>query len=191
MTHSELTTAPATPPTTGSVRRLVVPVVVGTGVAVGLGVYGAVHVPAGYAVNLAGFSSGVAAKTWLTTVALGLGVVQVVTAAGMWGRLGLADRSWTSSLHRWSGRLAVLAVLPVVTHCLYALGLDHSGPRVLVHALLGCAFFGAFVTKMLTLTSRTTPGWTLPLLGGVLFAVLTGVWLTSALWFFTTVGMTR
>jgi hypothetical protein len=171
-------------------RALAVPVVAGTGVAIALGVYGAVHDPTGYAINLAGFSTGVAAKAWLTTLALVLGVLQVVTAAGMWGRLGLGERSWTAPVHRWSGRLAVLVTLPVVAHCLYALGFDHSTPRVLVHSLLGCFFFGAFTTKMLGLTRAGLPASTLPILGGMTFAALVGLWLTSALWFFSTFGIT-
>jgi hypothetical protein len=170
---------------------LLVPVIVGVGVAVALGVYGSVHQPAGYAISVAGFSNGLVAKSWLATTAFVLGVVQLMTGAGMWGRLGLGDKSWTAPVHRWSGRLAILATLPVVTHCLYALGFDHSSPRVLVHSLLGCFFFGLFATKMLSLRSTNLPGWVLPVLGGTLFSVLTGLWLTSAVWFFTTVGVFR
>jgi hypothetical protein len=33
------------------------------------------------------------------------------------------------------------------------------------------------------------PGWVLPIAGGLLFAALLGVWHTSALWFFRTVGV--
>jgi hypothetical protein len=165
--------------------------VIGIGVAVVLGVYGSVHEPAGYAVSVAGFSSGAVAKAWLATVAFLLGVVQLVTGAGMWGRFGLGDASWTAPVHRWSGRLAILATLPIVTHCLYALGFDHSSPRVLVHSLLGCFFFGLFTTKMLSLRPTNLPSWVLPVLGGTLFTVLTGLWLSSAVWFFTTVGVTR
>jgi hypothetical protein len=142
-------------------------------------------------VSLAGFSTGLAAKAWLTTAALLLGVVQVVTAAGMWGRLGLGDRPWTTTVHRWAGRLAVLLVLPVVVHCLYALGFDHSSPRTLAHSLLGAFFFGAFTTKMLALARPDAPQRTLPLVGGLLFTTLVGIWLTSALWFFTTFGLLR
>ena len=64
-------------------------------------------------------------------------------------------------------------------------------PVVLAHSLLGCLFFGAFTTKMLALRLRSVPGWALPLLGGLLFSALAGLWLTSALWFFTTTGVTR
>jgi hypothetical protein len=73
---------------------------------------------------------------------------------------------------------------------LYALGFQSATPRVLVHSLLGCFFFGAFTTKMLLLTRRGLPRWVIPFIGGVVFSALVGLWLTSSLWFFTTVGVT-
>ena len=48
---------------------LAAPVVIGVGVAVGLGVYGSLHEPALYGISVAGFSSGAAAKSWLATAA--------------------------------------------------------------------------------------------------------------------------
>ena len=36
--------------------------------------------------------------------------------------------------------------------------------------------------------SARMPGWALPVVGGLLFACLVGLWLTSSLWFFTNVG---
>jgi hypothetical protein len=33
------------------------------------------------------------------------------------------------------------------------------------------------------------PGWTLPVVGGTVFALLILVWLTSSLWFFRTIGV--
>ena len=169
-----------------AVPVLVVPVVLGVGVAVALGVYGSLHEPAQYGISIAGFSSGAVAKSWLASAAFLLALVQLATGAGMWGWFALGDRSWVAPVHRWSGRLAVLATLPVVTHCLYAFGFQHDNPRVLVHSLLGCLFFGAFTAKMLALRPRSVPGWSLPVLGGLLFAALAGLWLTSALWLFTT-----
>ena len=94
-------------------------------------------------------------------------------------------------VHRWAGRVAVLLTLPVVVHCLYALGFDHSSPRTLAHSLLGTFFFGAFTTKMLSLARPGVPERTLPIVGGLFFSALVGIWLTSALWFFTTFGLTR
>lgn len=61
---------------------------------------------------------------------------------------------------------------------------------MLVHSLAACFFYGVFVTKMLVLQRRRSPGWALPLLGGTLFTAMTAVWLSSAAWFFTTSGLT-
>lgn len=185
----------ASVPSAGRRRRtsaagLLIPFAVGSAVAVGLGTYGRLHDPSGYSINVAGFSSPLAVKTWLTTAALALAAVQVVTAAGMWGRLGLGDRAWTAPVHRWSGRLAVLVTIPVVVHCLYALGFESGSTRVLLHSLLGCFFFGVFTCKMLALPRHDLPGWALPLLGGLTTVAIVALWLTSALWFFNTFGVT-
>jgi hypothetical protein len=107
----------------------------------------------------------------------------------MYGRLGARAPWWIGGLHRWSGRVAVLLTVPVAVHCLYALGLRADEPRVLVHSLLGCFFYGAFAAKMLVLRART-PDWTLPVLGGAVFTGLTALWLTASVWFFTTSGLT-
>jgi hypothetical protein len=191
MTASDLdSTRPATA-SRPALAVLAVPAVLGVGVAVALGVYGSLNEGAAYGISIAGFSSGAVAKSWLASAAFALAIVQLVTGAGMWGWFGLGDRPWVAPLHRWSGRLAVIATLPVVTHCLYAFGFEHDNPRVLVHSLLGCLFFGVFTTKMLALRPEFVPGWAIPLLGGLLFSALAGLWLTSALWFFTTTGVTR
>jgi hypothetical protein len=162
----------------------------GTAVAVGLGVYARVHEPAGVALNVAGFSGPLEVKVWLTTLVAVLALVQLASALAMWGVLPVARgaAAW-APLHRWSGRLAFLASVPVAIHCLYALGFQSTDTRVLVHSLLGCAFYGAFTVKMLGLTRPGMPAWFLPVLGGAVLAGLTGLWLTSALWFFTTVGI--
>ena len=83
----------------------------------------------------------------------------------------------------------MLLTVPVAVHCLYALGFEGGEPRVLVHSLFGCFFYGAFAAKMLVLRART-PNWTLPVLGGAVFAALTALWLTASVWFFATHGLT-
>jgi hypothetical protein len=98
-------------------------VAAGSLVSVGLGVYGRTHEPTFYAINLAGFSSGIAAKSWLATGVFVLVVVQLASALVLFGRVpGGAGPSWIGGLHRWSGRAAVLVSVPVAVHCLYALG---------------------------------------------------------------------
>ncbi|MFD7227089.1 DUF6529 family protein [Streptomyces sp. NPDC059881] len=185
---------PSPPPSGGSLgeaARYLVPVLVGAAVAVVLGVYGRFHEPAGTAFNLAGFSSTSAVKSWLATAALAFGVVQVVAALAMYGRLpGVPAAAWTPVLHRWSGRVAFLLAVPVAVHCLYGLGYQTYSARAAWHSLIGCFFFGAFSVKMLLLRMERLPGWLLPVAGGGVFAALAVLWLTSALWFFRTFGVT-
>jgi hypothetical protein len=169
--------------------KLAVPAAVGAAVAISIGAYGRLHRPTGVAVSLAGFSSGLTVKVWLASAAMLFAVVQLVSALAMYGRLPVRAPSWTAVLHRWSGRIAFLFAVPVALHCLYALGFASYSPRVLVHSVLGCVFFGAFTIKMLALPRRGLPGWALPLLGGLVFAALTALWLTSSLWFFATSGV--
>ncbi|MDL5200692.1 DUF6529 family protein [Streptomyces sp. ALI-76-A] len=168
--------------------RYLVPALVAGAVAVALGAYGTVHDPAGTAFNLAGFSSTGAVKSWLATAAFFFALVQVASAAMVYGRL--PGPRWSPALHRWSGRTAFLVSVPVAVHCLYALGYQTYEPRVMWHSLLGCFFFGAFSAKMLLLRWERLPGWLLPFVGGLVFTVLTVIWLTSALWFFRTFGVT-
>lgn len=162
---------------------------VGLSVIVVLGVYGRVHEPQFFAFNVAGFSSGTAAKAWIATVAFVLALVQIFSALVMYGKLPITAPSWIGTLHRWSGRLAVLASVPVAVHCLYALGFQSGSPRVLIHSIFGCVFYGAFTAKMIVLQRPKSPGWALPLLGGTVFTGLTVLWLTASLWFFTTSGL--
>jgi len=156
---------------------------VGTLAAIALGVYGRLHTPTGQAVNLAGFSSGLAVKSFLTTVAMVFAVVQTVTAMALYGRIPVTG-AWVGAVHRWSGRLAVAVTVPVAVHCLYALGFQAYDTRTLVHSLFGCFFYGAFVVKMLVLTRDDSPRWALPLMGGLVLSGLTALWMTAALWFY-------
>jgi hypothetical protein len=170
--------------------KLIGPLAVGGAVALALGLYGRLHEPTFVAVNVAGFSGPLTVKVWLTTGAAVLATVQLLSALAMYGRLpGVTAGAWTDTLHRWSGRAAFLLAVPVAVHCLYALGFQGFDARTTVHSVLGCVFFGAFTMKMLTLPKRGLAGWVLPVLGGVVFAVLIAIWFTSSVWFFTTTGV--
>ena len=57
----------------------------------------------------------------------------------------------TATVHRWSGTVAFLFTLPVAYHCLWSLGFAETGTRQIAHSIFGCAFYGAFATKMLVL----------------------------------------
>ena len=184
---------PATPPPASKTGSVAVLIAVGFGalVAVGLGVFGKVHDPRFFSVSVAGFSSGTAVKSWLATLAVSLALFQLVSAFAMYRLIpGGRAPSWIGTAHVWSGRLAVLASVPVAVHCLYALGFQSSDSRVFFHSLFGCFFYGVFVTKMVLLTRKGLRGWVIPIVGGLVFFMLVYVWLTSALWFFQLNGLT-
>ncbi len=183
-------TAPA-PAATRAKRPalLLIPLLAGALVAVALGVYGRTHEPTFEPIWTGPFPSMIAMKVWLTSVALVLAVVQLVTALWMFGKLGGPAPAWVGPLHRTTGTLVFATTLPVALTCLWALGFQAGDTRVLAHSLLGCMFYGAFTAKILTLHSRRLPGWALPWVAGLLFTVLVAVGLTSAVWYFATVGV--
>jgi hypothetical protein len=135
------------------------------------------------------FSSTIAAKAWLASAALVLALVQVTTAARIYGRVSfLPERGPAiARLHRWSGRLAFLLTLPVFFHCVTILGFQTPDTRVAVHSLVGTFFYGVFAAKVLIVRDRSLPGWALPTAGITLASILAALWLTSSLWYFTTV----
>ena len=184
MTSVPVPAAEAVPaePSGTKIGPVVIAFVIGTAVSFGLGVYGRLHTPSGHAVNIAGFSTGAAAKAALASVVMALVIVQTVTAMGIYGRIPLRG-AWVGTVHRWSGRLAVLISVPVAVHCLYALGFQTYDGRVVAHSLFGCFFYGAFVFKMLILTRDDSPKWALPLAGGLVLTGLTALWVTGVLWF--------
>ena len=168
-------------------KPLVVALLSGCAVAVVLGLYARLHHPTKYALDVAGFSSPLYAKAWLTTAAAVFAVVQLVTGSRI---IRGAAAAWLAVVHRWSGRIAILLTVPVIVHCVYALGFQTYSARVLAHSVLGCLFYGAFVAKMLSLVQRDKmPRWVLPVLGGVVFVSLIALWATSALWLFATKGV--
>jgi hypothetical protein len=187
-------TAPAvpdSPPPSLSAAALTPPALAGGAVALALGIYSRVHDATGARIFDLGFSSLAAMKSWLATVALALALVQLASALAMFGRLPGLDLTprWVPFAHRWTGTAAFLVSLPVAYHCLWSLGFETDSPRVIIHGVAGCLFYGAFTTKLLVLRSRRLPGWALPIVGGTLVAALVVVWMTSALWFFTTVDI--
>jgi Family of unknown function (DUF6529) len=138
------------------------------------------------------FSSTIAGKAWLATGAIALAVVQVLTASRMWGKLRrVVPLSFETAkrVHRWSGRVAVLLTLPVFFHCVTMLGFRTPDARVAIHSVVGSFIYGVLAAKLLVIRrkSRNYPHWLLPVLGGSLAAVLTTLWLTSSLWYFTRV----
>src|SRR6266404_268436 len=138
------------------------------------------------------FTSTIAAKAWFASAAILFALVQVTTAARIFGKLKRFI-PWevagvpVNLIHRWSGRLAFLFTLPVAFHCIFILGFQTSSPRVLAHSIVGSTFYGAFAVKVFAVRERALPGWALPLAGATVFGVLTTLWATSSYWYFTNV----
>lgn len=128
-------------------------------------------------------------KAWLASATLVLGFGQLITAAGMYGVLGLSHASRVYQIaHRWSGRVAMLLTLPIAFNCLFELGVYPVDARIMAHAILGAFIYGIFVAKFLLIRVEQVPGWLLPILGSALFTTVLGLWLTSAYWLFSHYG---
>jgi hypothetical protein len=136
------------------------------------------------------FSSTIAAKAWFATAAGVFALVQVTTGARIFGKLQRLiplQRPWPNRIHRWSGRLAFLCTLPVAFHCIFILGFQTPDARVTAHSVVGSFFYGIFAVKVFFVHDHDHPRWTLPLVGGTVFAVLATLWATSAYWYFTNI----
>jgi hypothetical protein len=128
-------------------------------------------------------------KAWLATFAGLLGCVQLFTAAWIFRKLPFGKPPWVNAVHRWSGRFAFVLILPVAYHCIFRIGFQTElGTRVWLHSLAGCAFYGAYVSKVSFVRLHRFPRWVLPTFGGLVFTALIAAWYTSAYWFFALVG---
>jgi mono/diheme cytochrome c family protein len=130
------------------------------------------------------FSDPVHLKAGFATAAVVLACFQLFSAAWIFRKLPWRKPAWINPAHRWSGRLACVFTLPVAYHCIFKLGFRSPSTRVLAHSLFGCAFFGAFASKMTIVRLHRFPRFVLPVAGGLLFAMLVGVWYTSAVWLY-------
>jgi hypothetical protein len=135
------------------------------------------------------FSSPIAAKAWLASAAAVLVVVQLTTAARLWGKLRfLPERGAAiARVHRWSGRIAFLCTLPVLFHCVTILGFQTPDARVAVHSLAGTFVYGVFAAKVLIVRDHRLPRWMLPTAGLTLASTIVLLWATSSLWYFSNV----
>lgn len=183
---TQLAEPAAAPQAQSGTMLLIAAAGVGAAVSLTLGVYGRVHQATGLTVGPLRLDQMLPAKAGLASVAAALAIAQLVSALWLYGRLPNTNQapSWLRLAHRWSGTVAFVLSLPIAYHCLWSLGFQTTTPRVIAHSILGCAFYGAFATKLLVLRSKRMPGWALPIVGSTLVTLLVGIWFTSAFWFY-------
>ncbi len=135
------------------------------------------------------FTDPIHLKTWFATAALALGLTQLFTAAWIFRKLPWPRPRFINVVHRYAGRLAFAATIPVAYHCVFKLGFQTYDTRLAIHSFFGTALYGAFAAKVLIVRMHRFPPWVLPLAGSLLFAVLIAVWWTSGLWFLRQPGV--
>lgn len=149
--------------------------------------YGALHTP-DYNFSLFGqdTENALKLKSLLATIAVAGAVAQVLLALWLYRKLPLVGGPARSvgPIHRVIGTVLFALTLPIAVHCMLAYGVVLSDPRVIVHSLAGCLFYGAFTAKVLVVQSKRLPGWTLPAAGGALAVLLAVLWYSSAVWYF-------
>ena len=152
--------------------------------AAALYVAGRLHQP-NYAFSMFG-ADPIPSKSLLATIALALAGVQVVLALWIYRKLPLAPSPPrpVPIAHRVIGFALFALTVPIAVHCLIAYGVQLTSPRVAVHSIAGCFFYGAFAAKVLLVQSKRLPGWALPAAGGTLAIVIGVLWYTSALWYY-------
>jgi hypothetical protein len=179
-------------PSTGKAYAIIL---AGGLLAVVMGVYGSLHdtgTPR-YDVPNFGFENFLQFKVWFTTLFVILAAFQALTSARMYGKIKVPKNRprWLGDLHRLLGTLILLVSLPIAYHCLWRFGFtatDLSGEdsiRVLLHSIAGCAFYGAYLTKVLAVRVRRLPRWMLPYAGGAVFATLILLFASSSAYVFT------
>jgi Family of unknown function (DUF6529) len=159
-------------------------------VALLLGVFSKVHDPTLDGTTTLGFKDVRDMKVVVSTVIGVLAVGQLIGALWIYGKLGIRAPSWVGTAHRVSGAITLVLAVFVGYHCIWAFGFQTGTvhgyevpPRAIVHEVLACVVFGAVVVKVVAVRSKRAPGWFLPIAGGLLFAALLVVVLTSAGWY--------
>ena len=162
----------------------------GATVALLLGVFSRVHDPTLDGTTTLGFKDVRDMKVVVSTVIGVLALGQLVGALWIYGKLGIRAPSWVGTAHRVSGAITLVLAVFVGYHCIWAFGFQTGTvhgydvpPRAIVHEVLACVVFGAVVVKVVAVRSKRAPGWLLPIAGGLLFAALLVVVLTSAGWY--------
>jgi plastocyanin len=168
-------TVPAPPPSRlpGLARLLVLLVAVGGALTLWAIVVGD---------DVPGFRTVLDFKVSLATLVLLLAVLQPAAAAAFYGWLRVPGISGDAAafVHRWTGRVLLLAAALVAFYCVKDIGPQSSPTRVALHTALGSAVFVVLAAKLLILRGIPRLQGLLPVLGFGLSLLFAGLWFTSA-----------
>jgi mono/diheme cytochrome c family protein len=178
-----VTTSLAQAPTTRSYRWLAAPILAGAIFSLAAGLLSR-HDPRAKGYFRLFFSDPIHMKAGFATAAALLACFQIFSAAWIFRKLPWQKPAWINPAHRWSGRLAFVCTLPVAYHCIYKLGWQDASTRTLLHSGFGTLFYGAYAAKVTIVRLHRFPRFVLPVAGGLVFSLLIGIWLTSALWLY-------
>jgi len=120
-------------------------------------------------------------KVVLSTIVFALAGLQVAMAARFWGVTGFPGMSpgAAASVHRWSGRAAILIAVVVGVACLAGPAGATSPTRVALHTVFGSVLFAVLAAKFLLLKVVPSAERLLPVVGVALFLSFAAIWATS------------
>jgi hypothetical protein len=122
------------------------------------------------------------------TVVAFLAVSQLYTMESTMGHLpraGFRIRALMRA-HRWGGRLALVLAAVIAYFCMTDLGAPSSPVRGAIHAVLAASAFTAIAVKLLLIRFRPNLAYDIaPWLGRYAAAAFVGVWITSAVAYYT------
>jgi plastocyanin len=171
--------------TSGSRRRLLIPVGVALAVSAAVYLVSRVITPD---INTSLFGQSAAdtfeLKSWLASGVLALAAFQLYSALWIYGRLPGRKPGWLGPVHRVTGYATIVLSLPIAYHCLLAYGFRDFDRRTVVHSIAGCLFYGVFAAKVIVVRSKPLPGWALPVAGGTMVTLVVVLWYSAALWYF-------
>lgn len=163
----------------------------GIGVALGagalgafaLGVYASVHDPTGRGLVLVPAGSVDEVKTALAAISVGLFCGQLAISWRLRrSRLGPKAAANLGDLHRIVGTLAFGLSLPVVFHCVWALGFDVDDPWTATHSVVGCVAYGVYLSQFVfERRTRGSGAATIAAGAGLMFGTLVTVAMATAL----------
>ncbi len=127
-------------------------------------------------------------KSFLATLAFTLAVLNLLIMAQLYGKLRLFPLApgTLSRWHRRQGDVILLLFLFVAYHCLTGATVDPRDWRVLAHAIFGSTVLALILSKVVVVRFLPRVMAYIGIIGSVLFVSTTGVFLSSAIWYFFT-----